>query len=116
MSGRLSLLASMALGRKKSREVQALLVSDLLAVILLNFVLQPLLAFTLYFCSTPFGTALYDAGAWGGSGWLKCLCAKGIATYGGGSGGIPCSLFSISELSMRSMKQSARSSLLVWQR
>ena len=46
----LSLVASMALGRKKSREVQALLVSDLLAVILLNFALQPLLAFTLYFC------------------------------------------------------------------
>ena len=46
----LSLGSSLLLGRGQPRQVQALLVSDLLAVILLNVALHPLLAFTLYFC------------------------------------------------------------------
>ena len=46
----LSFLSSMYISNKKSIDLKALMVMDFLSLIILNFFLSPILAFTLYFC------------------------------------------------------------------
>ena len=46
----LSLLSSIYLANKKNFEMRILMIIDFLSVIILNFFLTPVLAFTLYFC------------------------------------------------------------------
>jgi len=46
----LSFLSSIYISRKKSIELKSLMIMDFLSLIVLNFFLSPILAFTIYFC------------------------------------------------------------------
>ena len=46
----LSLLSSLYISKKKNNEIKGIMIMDFISLIILNFFLTPVLAFTLYFC------------------------------------------------------------------